>query len=289
MKKYTWIIITLILLSACSKKSEEWTSLAETKTILMPALSNNKVTQILCSEGDEVQTGTILAILDTLSFSIQKDELNALIQELEIQKRMSLLQLEQAKKDKQYTETKSKRTESLVSDQSLAEQNLDDITNVYEKSQTNYQVIQQQISLYDSKIRQIKAKLSLIDKNINDSVIKSPTNAFVNTIYAEENEIAGLNRPLIELNDMKSCTAYFYVVETDLPKFKTGDALKVFIDGSTKSFNAHIIKINSKSEFTPKQILTSENRTALVYGIKIQIDNAFPEIKNGMPIRIVRG
>jgi HlyD family secretion protein len=255
----------------------------------MPALSNNKLTQILCSEGDEVQTGTILAVLDTLSFSIQKDELNALIQELEIQKKMSLLQLEQAKKDKQYTETKSKRTESLVSDQSLAEQNLDDITNVYEKSQTNYQVIQQQISLYDSKIRQIKAKLSLIDKNINDSVIKSPTNAFVNTIYAEENEIAGLNRPLIELNDMKSCTAYFYVVETDLPKFKTGDALKVFIDGSTKSFNAHIIKINSKSEFTPKQILTSENRTALVYGIKIQIDNAFPEIKNGMPIRIVRG
>ncbi len=290
MKKI-WIMISLalIILSGCKKNTEEWTSIAETKTISLPALSNGKLISISCQEGDNVSQGTILAVMDTMSYSLQKEELKGALSELNTQKAVFDIQIDQSQKDLAYTDSKTKRTASLVKNQSAPEQSLDDVNSIYDKAKSQLALLKKQRELLNSKEKQIMAKISLLDKMISDCVIKAPVNGYINQIFAEEYEALTMSRPVIELTDSSETTAMFYVSQDQLAGFKTGDRMKVRIDGTDKTFEAVITKINSKSEFTPKQILTPDNRTSLVYGLKIRIEKASPDIKDGMPVRVSRG
>ncbi|HPM02158.1 MAG TPA: hypothetical protein PK816_08385, partial [Candidatus Cloacimonadota bacterium] len=95
MKKIIVILsIVMVLLSACKKNAEEWTSIAETKTISLPALSNGKLININCQEGDNVSQGTILAVMDTMNYYIQKEELKGVLSELNTQKAVYDIQIE---------------------------------------------------------------------------------------------------------------------------------------------------------------------------------------------------
>ena len=290
MKKIIVILsIVMVLLSACKKNAEEWTSIAETKTISLPALSNGKLIRINCQEGDNVSQGTILAVMDTMNYYIQKEELKGVLSELNTQKAVYDIQIEQSEKDLAYTGSKTKRTASLVKNQSAPEQTLDDVNSVYDRAKSQVNLLIKQRELLNSKEKQVISKIKLLDKMISDCVIKAPVDGYVNQIFAEEHEALAMSRPVIELTDATETTAMFYVSQTQLAGFKPGDKMKVMIDGTGKTFDAVITKINSKSEFTPKQILTPDNRTSLVYGLKIRIEKAFPEIKDGMPVRVSRG
>ena len=129
----------------------------------------------------------------------------------------------------------------------------------------------------------------LVDKSIKDCILKAPVDAFINQIYYELSETVTMHRPVVELIDMAEATVMIYVSQTQLASMNIGDKMLVKVDGSNKEFPAKVIKINNKSEFTPKQILTPDNRTSLVYGVKIKLDEASTEIKDGMPVIVKRG
>lgn len=283
------MIISLILLSACTNnKREEWTSLAEGQTTQIPALMSAKVEHLLVQEGDMVKQGQTLAILDTMALAIQKQELNSALSELNVQKSLYDLQIKQAQNDLTYTNTKFKRTQSLVENNSAPEQNLDDLNNLKEKTAVNLSVLIKQKELLTQKQKQIDAKIMMINKNINDAIITAPHSGMISEIFALEKEAVSITRPILEIIKTESIEAIIYVNQTELAGFKIGDKMKVTVDGYKPTLTAEIIKINNQSEFTPKQILTPDTRTALVYGITVRILNPEAIIKDGMPVRISR-
>ncbi|MCI0693729.1 HlyD family efflux transporter periplasmic adaptor subunit [candidate division KSB1 bacterium] len=78
-----------------------------------------------------------------------------------------------------------------------------------------------------------------------------------------------------------------YVSETYLPQIKIGQPAQVKIDGTDQTLEGTVAWISAKAEFTPKNILTEESRTALVYAVKINIENPTRVLKHGMPVSIV--
>jgi HlyD family secretion protein len=65
---------------------------------------------------------------------------------------------------------------------------------------------------------------------------------------------------------------------------KLGQEAKVFIDAyPDKPFTGKIIYISDKAEFTPKNVQTKDDRTKLVFGVKIEVPNADQMLKPGMP------
>ena len=49
------------------------------------------------------------------------------------------------------------------------------------------------------------------------------------------------------------------------------------------SFEGKVVYIAPSAEFTPKNVQTKEERTKLVFGVKIEIDNAGGALKPGLP------
>ena len=78
-----------------------------------------------------------------------------------------------------------------------------------------------------------------------------------------------------------------YINETQLASFVIGQEVTVKIDSENqmKSFKGVIRWVASEAEFTPKIIQTKEERTALVYAIKVEVVND-GSIKIGMPAEV---
>ncbi len=67
-----------------------------------------------------------------------------------------------------------------------------------------------------------------------------------------------------------------YVTSAQLQNIKIGQQVKVFADygdSQHKEYNGTISWISSRSEFTPKTILTDDERADLVYALKVAIKN----------------
>lgn len=290
MKKilFTLPLIVLILVGCHKKEQMQWTSLAEARGITLSAKTSGEINKVYFQEGDLVKKGQRILEIDTLSACYQKQELLGVLQEIEAQSRLLDVQIAQAEKDLSYLNQKYNRTESLVKSEAAPDQTLDDITNLKEKAQSALLNSQRQKDIFTAKRSQINAKLNLIKKMIQDAVIIAPEDATISQIYQDQSELAKQGMPAVELISPAIIDATIYVSEKELATFKTGDILKVTIDGENSVFKGQITSINNKSEFTPKQILTPDTRTSLVYGINIRVANPDLKIKDGMPLVVTR-
>jgi HlyD family secretion protein len=65
---------------------------------------------------------------------------------------------------------------------------------------------------------------------------------------------------------------------------KLGQNVRVTVDSfPSESFKGKITFVSSESEFTPKTIVTQEERIKLVYRTKVSLENTQQRLKPGMP------
>ena len=70
-----------------------------------------------------------------------------------------------------------------------------------------------------------------------------------------------------------------------IPRIKLGQAATVFTDaGGARAIPGKVSFIASKAEFTPRNVQTAEDRSKLVYRVKIAVDNRKGILKQGMPV-----
>ena len=122
----------------------------------------------------------------------------------------------------------------------------------------------------------VRSQQAQIDDQIAHTFIKSPITGTVLEKYAEAGEFVALGKPLFKVANMKRMFIRAYITSEQLKNIRLGQKVKVMADygkGQRKAYNGVITWISSRSEFTPKTIVTDDERAALVYAIKIQFQN----------------
>jgi HlyD family secretion protein len=118
-------------------------------------------------------------------------------------------------------------------------------------------------------------------------VIKSPLDGNVIDRYHEPGELVNPAMKLLTLADLNHVYAYLYVPQTMLARVKVGQTVDAVIpELDMKRIPATITHVRDQAEFTPKNVQTREERTRLVYGIKISFDNADRLLKPGMTVEV---
>ena len=122
----------------------------------------------------------------------------------------------------------------------------------------------------------VRSQQAQIDDQIAHTFIKSPITGTVSEKYAEAGEFVAVGKPLFKVANMKRMFIRAYITSEQLKNIRLGQKVKVMADygkGQRKAYNGVITWISSRSEFTPKTIVTDDERAALVYAIKIQFQN----------------
>ena len=136
----------------------------------------------------------------------------------------------------------------------------------------------------EANLNRAIANVNLLQKNLNDCYITSPSSGFITKKFVEIGETAGMMSSLFQVADLSVVELVIYVSETELGKVKLGQEAEINIDTyPDKTFVGKVIFISPEAEFTPKNIQTQEERTKLVFAVKIKIDNPDFDLKDGMP------
>ncbi|MEO8211171.1 MAG: efflux RND transporter periplasmic adaptor subunit, partial [bacterium] len=126
--------------------------------------------------------------------------------------------------------------------------------------------------------------IDLVQKNIDDCTIKSPVDGIVSKKFVETGEYVTPGAAVMKISDLQTVDLYIYITEEELGKVKLGQKADVKIDTyKDKVYKGEVIYISPEAEFTPKSIQTQEERTKLVFAVKIQIPNNDFDLKSGMP------
>ena len=313
MKKITFYISPLLVLLfiSCNGNNQDRIKASgniEATNIVVSSQVAGKVIQIFKDEGNRVNKSDTVIIIDPETYKLKLDE--ALASKEYAQAQYKLLKVGARSEDIKQAEDNLKQAQVAFD---LAEKDKERMDNLF-KSQTitkkqhddavgNYEIAKARLNsakenLYKVKnlarpeeLRQAEANLnraianvSLLQKNLNDCFVTSPSSGFLTKKFVETGETAGMMSSLFQVADLNSVELVIYVSETELGRVKLGQETEIKVDTyPNKSFEGKVIYISPQAEFTPKNIQTQEERTKLVFAVKIKIDNPDFELKDGMP------
>ena len=304
-------IIIIFSIAACNGSNHgniEASGNIEATNIVVSSQVSGKVVQILKDEGAKVNKGDTVIIIDPETYELKLQE--ALAAKDVAQAQFILLKkgarsedvnqaeenLQQAKISFELAGKDKERMENLYQSKTITKKQYDDAVANYEINLARLNAAKQNLQKTknlsrpeeliqaEANLNRAIANVNLITKNLNDCYVTSPSSGFITKKFIEEGETAGMMSSLFQVADLGSVEIIIYVRETELGKVKLGQESEISIDTyPDKTFKGEVIYISPQAEFTPKNIQTKEERTKLVFAVKIKIDNPNFELKDGMP------
>ena len=314
MKKICLIIIPFLslLYVGCgtnnNKNSIEATGTIETVNVVLSSKTSGEIKELRIIEGDKVKQGDTIMIIDTEVLYLQLKQQESGVEMSRAQfdllrngsrkedVELSESSLNQAQSNYEQAKNDLERLQKLYQTQTITKKQYDDAATHFDlmndqlsSAKENYKKIRniarpEELKQAEAKLQQSVATADLIKKNINDSYIVSPLNGVVVKKYFEIGETVSPMSSLVKISDLTNVELYIYVTELELGKIKLGQKAEVTVDAfKDKKFEGKVTYISPEAEFTPKNIQTKDERTKLVFAVKIELPNPDFELKSGMP------
>jgi HlyD family secretion protein len=142
----------------------------------------------------------------------------------------------------------------------------------------------QEIEAAHARVAIADAQIAALHKEIEDATVRAPLDGVVTEKLAEPGEVVVPRTPLLVVIDLDSAWAEVFVDEPDVPRLRLGQSATLYTDAGGPGIPGKVSFISSKAEFTPRNVQTAEERSKLVYRVKIAVDNREGMLKEGMPI-----
>jgi HlyD family secretion protein len=141
----------------------------------------------------------------------------------------------------------------------------------------------QEIDAARARVAAIDAQIASLQKNAGDAVVEAPVSGVVTAKLLDAGEMAAPRAALAVITDLDHAWANVYVDERVVPTLKIGQPAAILTDAGQRLAGT-ITFISPKAEFTPRNVQTADERSKLVYRVKIAADNREGILKPGMPV-----
>lgn len=132
-----------------------------------------------------------------------------------------------------------------------------------------------------------EAALKIAERQLADAVLTASNNGVILTRVREAGAIVNPGETVLVLSLTSPVWVRTYVSEIDLGRVRPGQTVTVTTDTpGIPTMMGHIGFISTTAEFTPKTVETRELRTALVYRMRIVVDDPNGVLRQGMPVTV---
>jgi len=297
MNKLIAVIFCIGYLFGCSSHNEETisaTGTIEATEIILSAQVGGQIKRVIADEGDVAWIGDTLLIIDNTDWVYQLEQARGGYEMAEAQFRLALKGAREEdviQSEANYENAKDdlKRMEELFHSRSVSEKQLDDARTRFTISEQMWEKMkrgsrQEEIDAARARRDQTKAQMASLQKKVNDCMVIAPIAGTMTKRYVEQGELASTGMALYKISNLSSMDITIYVSELDLPKVKLNQKAIVNIDAfKKKDYEGKVTFISSTAEFTPKNIQTNDERTKLVFSVKVKVPNPDGTLKAGIP------
>jgi len=306
------LLLLAIIFSSCGNGKEtnsiNASGTIESVNVTISSKTSGTINKINFKEGDRVKKGDLLVEIshDLLDIQLRQSEAGVELANAQLKllrsgaRREDIKQSEdlvkQAKINMDLARQDKERAEELYRQDATTKKLYDDAIGRYDLTLTQYNSAKENLAKVKTIIRpeeieqaqaNLKKAVSMVDllkQNIEDCKVYAPSDGFVSKKFVEEGENAVMGGSLLRLSNLETVNLVIYIPETELAKVKLGQDADIKIDAfKDKEYKGKIIFISPEAEFTPKNIQTPDERTKLVFAVKIEIPNPQFELKPGLP------
>ncbi len=307
--------VVLILLSfglaGCGnghKGNIEASGTLEAVEVRVSAKVPGQVDRLFVDEGSQVKEGDTLAILDHSTQEIQWRQAQAGVALADAQYQLLVNgarseDIQQAGDALKQLESSAKvaaddynRMKDLFASKSISKKQFDDAESRYvitkaqlNSAKENLKKMQrfarpEDLEAAKARLDQAKGNAALLSKQITDAFIVAPVSGTVTNKPVERGELVGTGTTIVIISRIETLNLMIYVSDNDLGKVKLNGSADIVIDTyPDKTFPGRVMYISPIAEFTPKNVQTKEDRTKLVFGVKLEVNNKEGILKAGMP------
>ncbi len=220
---------------------------------------SGRVNEIYFEEGDLVKPGTLLGVLDKQPYLDQIRQAHA--------------NLESIKASLTNADILLKRRHELISDGSVAQEDLDN-------AQANKFVL-------EANLASAEANLAIAMTNLEFTEVFAPTKGTILTRIREPGTVVNPGDPIYTLSIVSPVWVRAFVPEIHLGDIYPGMPAEIHTDTPHGPvYTGKVGFISPVAEFTPKTVETTQLRTDLVYRLRIYADNPDEGLRQGMPVTI---
>lgn len=284
--------------SGCGGNSDgviEASGTIEGTEINVAAEVGGRVLRVPVTEGARVAAGDTLVVINDEEYRLQLKQAEANLASQDAAYRLAregsrkedLLQAEAAYAAAQ---ADHQRMKDLLATATITQKQYDDVYARFVAAEQTYAKARaglrpEEINGARARRESAAAQVELLQKRIRDCTVLAPAPGTVTLRAVEPGELVGVGSNVVRLTFLDKVKLTIYVNEAELGFVTLGQPAEVFIDsfGESRPFSGVVVYISPSAEFTPKNVQTKEERTKLVFAVKIEVDNPDGALKPGLP------
>ncbi len=293
----------------------------EATEVHVAAEVGGRLVELRVAEGDAVAPGDVIALLDTRDIELQIGRANAEratadaqlrllqagarvqdIRRAEAQVDAATADAAAAEVERRAAETDFQRFEALLQANAGSQKQRDDARarvdvarereggardrvraagEVVSRLQAGAQ--REEVEVARARVAAVDAQLAVLEKMRADATVVAPVGGVVTQTLTDAGEIVAPRTPLLVVTDLDHAWANLFVPEPLIPRLVLGQAADVRTDAGD-TLAGTVTYISPQAEFTPRNVQTADERSKLVYRIKVTVDNSAGVLKQGMPV-----
>ncbi len=331
----------------------------EAQEIQVGSKIGGRVSEVLVQEGEVVKAGTPLVRFDISTLLAEEKQYQARLLQAEAQlkklqngsrpqeiaqaeanvkaQKAQLEALENGSRPQEISQVKEQlvglkgqlehdkitleRLEILYKEGYASKQSRDDAAAKVVVDESNYQALQQKLSLLEAgsrsedvhaakerynqalanlklleagsrsediqaahaQVSEAQALLETLKTQIKEGEVIAPVNSQIDLLSVRVGDLVIANNPIAKMLETDQIRVRVYVPEPELGKVFVGQKAAIFIDTFPgKAFSGEVEQISAKAEFTPRNVQNRDDRAHQVFAVKIHIDNKEGLLKAGM-------
>ena len=294
----------------------------EATEVQVAAPVGGRLLQLRVAEGDRVKVGDVVAQLDTVDAQLalarvgaERDQAQAQlrllragarpedIRQAEAQRATADADVRAAETELAAAQADVDRFEGLLASNSGSRKQRDDAVTRRDVAKERVQAARDRVTAAREAVARLRAgarredvdaararvaamtaQIAAFEKSIADATLTSPIAGVVTEKLVDAGELLSPRAPVVVIADLDHVWANVYVNERDVPRLRLGQSATVFTDAGGAGLRGAVSYISSKAEFTPRNVQTAEDRSKLVYRLKVTVDNKAGALKIGMPV-----
>ena len=237
---------------------------------------SGRIVQLTVEEGDDVEDGQLLLVIDPARFEAAVDRTEAALADAQAREAQARGNYQQAERDWDRIRQLKEAAEGMLTD------------TEYEQARTQAEVQQ---ALYESArhgVNMARASVREARDNLSKTVIEAPMSGRVTRLNVERGETAvvgTMNNPgslLLTIADLSVMEAVIEVDETDVPEITIGDSTVVTIDAFRgREFHGRVTKIGNSS-IRPRNQLQSSSEQAIDFEVRITLEDPGADLRTDL-------
>ncbi len=230
-----------------------------------------RVQEISAKEGDLVQPGATVALIDSAQLQAELLRAKADIASAQSQVAAAKALIAKAKAQLILAEQELDRTKRLVDKGHTSRETYDTRFSNRDVAKANLAAADATLVSRERSVDAARAVAKVIETQIADSVLKSPTLGRVLYRLAEPGEVLGSGGKVLTLINLADIYMEFFLPSAQAHRVIIGSEARIKLDILDFAIPAKVSFVSPESQFTPKQVETSSERDKLMFRIKVRV------------------